>query len=267
MINTMQYTFSLAAGATSGNAPPPNTAIYVVALLAALGLALVHLYSGKLRFLEGTPRSIWLSVAGGVSVAYVFVHLLPEVSEVQEALAEALGSSLGFLENHGFLVALVGLVIFYGLERAAKASRKRRGGEEQATSPGVFWLHIASFSLYNLLIGYLLVRRPEQGLLALVLFFVAMALHFMVNDYGLREHHKAAYTRTGRWVLAAAVLLGWGLALFSELPEAVIALLLAFLAGGVVLNVLKEELPSERQSRFWPFALGVVAYAALLLSV
>lgn len=266
-MNAMQYTLTLAAGTAVTEVPSPSTAIQVVALLAALGLALVHLYGGKLRFLEGTPRSIWLSVAGGVSVAYVFVHLLPEVGEAQEVLAEALGSTLGFLENHGFLIALVGLVIFYGLERAAKASQKRRGGEAHGTSVGVFWLHIVSFSLYNLLIGYLLVRRPEQGILALVLFFVAIALHFVVNDYGLREHHKAAYTRTGRWILAVAVLLGWLVALLAEIPEAALGVLLAFLAGGVVLNVLKEELPSERESRFWPFALGVVAYAALLLTV
>jgi len=256
-------TYAFLAANAAGDAP--GTAVRGVALIAALGLALVHLYAGKLRFLEGTPRSVWLSVAGGVSVAYVFVHLLPEVGEVQETLAEALGSALGFLENHGYLVALLGLVVFYGLERAAKASRKARGGEAQATSSGVFWLHIGSFTLYNLLVGYLLVRRPEQGLLELVLFFTAMALHFVVNDFGLREHHKAAYTRSGRWVLAAAVLLGWLLALFGRASEALLALLLAFLAGGVILNVLKEELPAERESRFWPFAFGATAYAALLL--
>ena len=257
-------TILLAANAAEAT-PVPGNAVRSAALLAALGLALVHLYAGKLRFLEGTPRSVWLSVAGGVSVAYVFVHLLPEISEVQETLAEALGSALGFLENHSYLIALGGLVVFYGLERAAKASRKARGGEEQATSSGVFWLHIGSFTLYNLLVGYLLVRRPEQGLLELALFSVAMALHFVVNDFGLREHHKAAYTRSGRWLLAAAVLLGWGFALLGEVSEATLGLLLAFLAGGVILNVLKEELPAERESRFWPFAFGAAAYAALLL--
>jgi hypothetical protein len=41
--------------------------------------------------------------------------------------------------------------------------------------------------------------------------------------------------------------------------------LFAFLAGGVVLNVLKEELPEERESRFWAFALGAASYTALLL--
>lgn len=117
------YMSMIAAGVAATESPGATT--QGAALFAALGLALVHLYAGKLRFLEGTPRSIWLSVAGGVSVAYVFVHLLPEVSEVQETLAEALGGTLGFLENHGYLVALAGLVVFYGLERAARRSRRR----------------------------------------------------------------------------------------------------------------------------------------------
>jgi hypothetical protein len=41
----------------------------------------------------------------------------------------------------------------------------------------------------------------------------------------------------------------------------------AFLAGGVVLNVLKEELPDGRESRFLPFLAGPGACAALLLAL
>jgi len=40
--------------------------------------------------------------------------------------------------------------------------------------------------------------------------------------------------------------------------------LVAVLAGGVILNVLKEELPEECRSRFTPFLLGAAAYAGLL---
>jgi len=34
-----------------------------------------------------------------------------------------------------------------------------------------------------------------------------MALHFVVNDNGLREHHREVYDRIGRWILAAAIIL------------------------------------------------------------
>src|SRR5829696_9068335 len=54
------------------------------------------------------------------------------------------------------------------------------------------------------------------------------------HDHGLREHHKDAYLRKGRWVLAAAVVLGWVVGLLTEIPEVAIAVLTAFLAGGVI---------------------------------
>jgi hypothetical protein len=98
-------------------------------------------------------------------------------------------------------------------------------------------------------------------------FFFAMALHFVVNDHGLREDHKESYDRVGRWILAAAIIVGWVIGQGTEIHEAAIAVLFAFLAGGVILNVLKEELPDERQSKFWAFALGAAIYAALLVSV
>ncbi len=98
-----------------------------------------------------------------------------------------------------------------------------------------------------------------------MLFFIAMALHFVVNDYGLREDHKDLYSRVGRWVLAAAVFVGWLVGLLMEIPDPALAVLIAFLSGGIILYVLKEELPRERESRSWPLALGMAIYAAILL--
>ena len=128
-------------------------------IVAAVVFAIVHLFAAKLRFLAVVPRSRWLSAASGISVAYVFVHLLPELAEGQEAVAEAPAGPLPFLERHVYLVALVGLAIFYGLELAARQSRReqREHGEDE-TSAEVFWLHVASYGTYNALIGYLLSR-------------------------------------------------------------------------------------------------------------
>ena len=56
-------------------------------------------------------------------------------------------------------------------------------------------------------------------------------------------------------------------AFLTEIPEVVIAVLTAFLAGGVVLNVLKEELPEERESCFGAFALEAAFYTIILLAL
>ncbi len=44
-------------------------------------------------------------------------------------------------------------------------------------------------------------------------------------------------------------------------------MLIAFLAGGVVLNALKEELPKGRESCFAAFLSGAAGYTALLFAV
>ncbi len=237
----------------------------IASLLAAVGLAIAHLLSGRLSFLDVRPRSRWLSAAGGISVAYVFVHTLPDLAEEQETLREAAGEALAFVESHAYLVALLGLAVFYGLERAAKASRgrRRRTGGEDSTGVGVFWLHVGSFAAYNALIGYLLLHREssEPGSL---LYFVAMAVHFALNDHALRQDHRETYTRIGRWVLAGAIVAGWGIGLMTDVSEAATGGLIAFLAGGVIMNVMKEEEPGR--AGFLPFVAGAAAYAALLLA-
>ncbi|MEB3358540.1 MAG: hypothetical protein VKK04_17570 [Synechococcales bacterium] len=245
-----------------------NNLVTLSGILAA-GLAAVHLLAKNLLFLQVVPRSRWLSFGSGVSVAYVFVHILPELSEHQESIQRALNLQLLFLENHVYLIALVGVAVFYGLERLAKRSRQRNqvAGEGDVTEPHVFWIHMLSFAVYNALIGYLLMHRESPGWVSLLTFTGAMALHFLVNDYGLRQDHKKSYDYTGRWILAVAIMIGWAVGAVTEIHAAAIAILFAFLAGGVILNVLKEELPEERKSRFGAFALGAAGYAALLLAI
>lgn len=241
--------------------------VSIVALVAALTLTLVHLLAGKLGSLEGIPRSRWLSVAGGISVAYVFVHLLPELGEAQVALDE--DGWLPALERHVWLLALAGLATFYALEQLALSSRRRRQEHEgeDATGAAAFRVSIGSFAVYNALIGYLLVHREEEGVAGMATFAVAMGIHFLVTDYSLRDHHKRAYARSGRWLVSLALLAGWAVGVAVELPPAAVSVPLAFVGGAVVLNVLKEELPAERESRFLPFLAGSAAYAALLLAV
>jgi hypothetical protein len=264
--NILAVAESSASNAESSASNPVSSSL---TLLFALGLAMVHLLAGKLQFVYALSRSRWLSFAGGASVAYVFVHIFPELSQRQESFEQSNNSILGFFEHHVYLVALLGLTIFYGLERLATESRRRqqKGNQPNSTSTSVFWVHIGSFAFYNALIGYLLLHREELGLGNLILFFCAMALHFWVNDYSLWEHHKDNYRHIGRWVLAGAVFLGWAIGLATQISEVALAMLFAFLAGGIILNVIKEELPDEQQSRFWSFALGATIYTALLLAL
>ena len=229
-------------------------------LLAVVGLTLVHLFSAELPLFSREPRSRWLSVAGGVPVAFVFLSLLPAIAQDQ-ALVDA-GATL--LPDHLYLLALVGLLAFYAVERVVRARVRRGGPEPHPSSDAVFWVSIGSFAGMNAIIGYLLIQqeRPARNL---VVFAVAMALKFMVDDYGLHKDHHRAYDRRGRWIVVGALALGWAVGLLTTVPTFAIAALRAFLAGGILLNMLKEELFGAQEGRVWAFTLGALAYAALLL--
>lgn len=228
-------------------------------LVAAL-FATIHIWAGRIRFLGARPRSAWLSAAAGTSVAYVFLHLLPELGAVQQ---ETRLERIPF-DAEVYAAALLGLCTFHGLERLAIRSRRKeraQAGADRTAAP-VFVLHLAFFAVYNLLIGYLLVHGARDKL---ALYALALGLHFIVNDHGLREHHKQRYDAVGRWILAAAVFGGWWLALRVEMPTLLVHLLVAGVAGAVIINVMKEELPEDRESRFWPFLAGAASYGAILL--
>lgn len=236
-----------------------------VALVLAVALAAAHVFAGRLRFVDEIPRSKWMSVAGGISVAYVFIQLLPELAKAAE---EARGEFAGVVDRPMYVLALVGLGLFYGIERFSRGTRKQRRDSGQSDEPAqaVTWFSFAMYSLYNAVIGYLLVHDHET-VRGVVLFGLAMGVHFVVNDHSLREHHKDDYHLVGRWIVAAAVVLGAIAGVATQVHALVIGSLVAFIAGGVVLNVMKEELPDERESSFPAFAAGATAYGMLLLAL
>jgi hypothetical protein len=238
----------------------------LLALVSALVLAALHLAAPHIRRLPFVPEYATTSFAGGLAVSYVFLHLLPELAAGNEEVGELLGDSgerTPLLGLEIFLVALVGFLLFYGLERLAQRHRTRSAGSESAH---VFRVHLGSFLLYNAIIGYTLPLDWRTSVPFAVLFTIAIGLHFVLSDRGLEEHYGERFARwPPRIALAAAVVVGWGLAsLFAPTSAVFVSLLTAFLAGSILLNVFKEEIPSDRASHFGWFVVGTASYALLL---
>ncbi|PLS17386.1 hypothetical protein CVD28_12555 [Bacillus sp. M6-12] len=244
--------------------------LIVKSLLFAIGFILIHLSSRYLKFLHYNPRSKLLSVAGGISVAYVFIHLLPELNKHQEKLgsSELPADVFNLSDNYIYLFAMIGLAVFYGLDRMVKTSKRKHEQSGKNEKAGIFWIHILSFAVYNAVIGYLLLRGEySKDLVSMFLYFLAISFHFISNDHSLRLLHKQTYDKVGRWLLAFSILLGWGISVAVEVNEKAMAMLFAFLAGGILLNVMKEELPEERESNFLAFFGGLVFYTVLLMAI
>jgi hypothetical protein len=200
----------------------------------------------------------------------VLVHLLPEITAAHRVI-DVSGAQFPFASRDSlvYVILLLGLLVFYGLEKTARYSRKRSISQhaKDVCSVYVFIVHIISYAALNAAIGYLLHERAAEHHYNLPLYAVAIGLHFFINDHWMHHNHKVRYHRIGRWILAAGTLVGWGAGVFVVLEETVIFPALAFLAGGVLMNVLKEELPYGREENYWSFAGSTLVFSAILLTV
>jgi hypothetical protein len=212
-------------------------------------------------------RNSHISAAAGISVAYIFVDVLPELEFQREVVVKAAESAeLLFAEQRIYLLTLLSFVVIYGLEHMVLVTRDgRRATVAAGNADLVYWIQLAGYAAYSALIGYLVVDRAERGALALGVYAFAMAVHFLIVDHALTEEHGSAYAPRGRWLLAASVLVGWSSAVATPLSEVLVARLFAVLAGGVVITSLRAELPDDREGRFWPFCLGAVMFAVFLI--
>src|SRR5690606_24877428 len=110
----------------------------------------------------------------------------------------------------------------------------------------LFWAHIGIFAVNSFVIGHLLVEERDKDAVLLFLYAAALGLHFMVNDHALRRRHARLHQRHGRLTLGVAVVLGWAAGLAGLLPETALAVLFSLLAGGIIFNLMKDELPSDQ---------------------
>lgn len=240
--------------------------VVAVACACAVLLAAALVLAVELESLGGKPRSPWLSFTGGVALAYVFLKLMPELVHAQQSVSEHPFLTHWLREHLLFLTALVGALLVFAIERAAKSTKHPRPVEEgqERSASWVFALHLPVMAVYTALIGYLLFREGKQTVPAVAVLGAVMFVHFGGITIALSEDYRSLHRRYGRFVLAASLLVGAAVGWATPIPDLSFHLLLSVLAGLVIFNVIKEEIPPEKQSRFWAVGLGIVVSAAVI---
>jgi succinate dehydrogenase/fumarate reductase cytochrome b subunit len=237
--------------------------------LSSLGAALFWLVpfvlGERLRFGVFADRSGFLSCAAGIAIAYVFMDLLPQMDHMQRsfaAAAEGRGLPAPEFRVHG--AALVGFLVFFSIHHFVFSTKARPDGTESA------WPHridVLSYFAYCGLMSFLLVKSANRNLVSHGLYTIAMFFHFMVVDHSLRREHGERYNRAGRWIVIGGILVGWVVGTVGFWSDLIVPTLLGLIAGGVVINSLRSELPEKGEGRAVPFVLGALGYSALLLAI
>lgn len=225
-------------------------------LFAILILAALHLLANKIKLMGWLWHGRCLSFAAGISFAYVFVELLPSLEKGHFVLKQAFDPFIPYLDRHTYVVALLGMLFYYGLHAQTENGNERN-----------FWLVMSGYLLFNFFVGASLSDPTNPEIQPLILFTIAMSLHYLVCDYHIEISDPVLFTRWGRWVLILALLLGYAVGYFLHIPDALIALAVSFIAGGILLNTMKYELPKKEKGTYPYFVTGALLYTALLLAL
>lgn len=235
-----------------------------IACAATFFLMIFHYYSHWFAIQLPKQGKAYASFSGGVAVAYVFLHMLPNLVEYNKPMGEFLLKNqwlTPFTELFIYIIALGGFVIYYGFDLLAERQKSKKHSDDL-----VYSLHLAMFCLYNFLITYTMSLRAYASVTATVLFTLAMALHFILTDRKFCRNYAHRFNHFGRYVLIAALFIGWLCSvIFDPVNVLVSAFMVAFLSGSVLLNVFREELPATQLINYVWFTGGAAIIALILL--
>ncbi len=209
-------------------------------LLVALILGAAHLISPGVFRLRRYPAQ-QEAFGGGLSVAYVFLHLIPSL----DASDKVVGPRIYF-------VTLLGFVLFYGLDVLFQAPKQNH--------PIKYHAYLWVFFLYDgLLVFTLGLQLPPTPILTLVFAF-SLALDVLSTDIELQKQYGGRFVRSGRWILLAGVVVGYALNLFRRPEPFVIDVLTAALTGFMMFRTFNGQFPASRNKKFPAFVLGLLTF-------
>ncbi|NJD76460.1 MAG: hypothetical protein FIB08_05105 [Candidatus Methanoperedens sp.] len=248
--------------------------VILIALMIAIVFSAVHLTAPRLYSFSERYKKPVISFSGGVAAAYIFFDLLPSIQKAGEHLKLLIYKYLGKMppsEVAIFGIAFIGFLVFFILEHAAIHSRRHIAAEagqhidSVAASKGIFILHFSMLALVSLLIAFNLRFEVRTSLPGAVLFSIALILHFFGADRTMEIHYSSLFNRYGRYILSIMPLIGWFLSVLFPERQSEAAVLLAFIAGAVLFNVIKDEVPGAERGEPKFFVAGSLIYSGVLI--
>lgn len=231
------------------------------AFIMGFAFILIHLLANELIPSGRIQRLKWFSFSGGLAVSYVFVYVLPTLHK-EQILVKKYGDYFT-MESELYFIGLLGVLLFYGIQKVVRKAQKK---QQVSKARALFWLQIIFFGVYNMLVAYTVLSHNVLGIQA-VFYGLAVGLHFVAVAHDLWREYEDIYNKIGRYVLTLGIIAGWIMGMKVTLSPLIESIIFAFISGAMILNVLKYELPPDDEAHFPTFAIGVVSYTTITMSL
>jgi len=198
-------------------------------------------------FSKASPNKMkFISVSAGVSVAYIFLIMLPEIYVESFSISKVL-----------FLSILFGFGAFHIIEKYI-----RQNFTGTALRKEHRMVHSSTSFVYFFVVGFLLVKLAENDSnLAAFLLFIPILLHIVIDSLP-RRHTQKTHLRA---LSASAPFLGALIATILDIGRAGNVILLGIVGGALLYTVVRESLPREREGKPLYFLTGVFLFTIIVL--
>lgn len=221
-------------------------------LICGVVLAMVHLASESIHLRHGKMRWRIISFAAGISIAYLFLHLLPETYE-----------AANHIKGWVFVFLLAGFTVFHLIEKYVYQHVERERLVRDLKE-----IHSVSFFIYHFVVGVALTGKFEESMLEGLLFLVPVAFHAGLSTASLSGiHDDMMELKFVRVLLSISTLLGVVFAALIRIPPALELSLVSFVAGVLLYIIVREFLPQKEKGEPAYFVLGLLLFAAVNLAI
>ncbi|HSI67685.1 MAG TPA: hypothetical protein VK947_09735 [Planococcus sp. (in: firmicutes)] len=228
----------------------------LIPFMIGIAFIFIHFFAGVLVPSEKVKRMKWFSFSGGLAVSYIFVYLLPTLHKQQTNIQEPYRHLT--MESEVYFVGLLGVVLFLGIQIIIQ--------QKYISHTSSFWSVIIFYALYNALVSYSVLSFEVSPIQAIFYCF-AIGLHFIAVAHDMWRKFPNEYNKYGRYVLALGIVVGWMVALSTDLRPLFKSIIFALVSGAMIFTVFKHELPSEKDTHFPTFLTAVLIYSAITMSL
>ncbi|MDO3385812.1 hypothetical protein QWI17_08180 [Gilvimarinus sp. SDUM040013] len=235
-------------------------------LLIVITFVTIHITLPYWSVLKGRHSHTLLSICSGTALAYVFTYLMPKLALVQTKVTLGLDEAFPVLYGHYvYLLALAGFLTFFALDQKIDHLQHSEGGP--APLKKALALQIVGYGIYSAQIGYLTTIANDPNIQSYIAASLIIGLHVVGVNHFIFHQNPAIFKSTLRWVYAGSTIVGWALGTFISSLEVPALLLNAFIAGGIIITAIRDELPGRSDKKPRVFYLSVIFGCLAILAV
>ena len=213
-------------------------------IIIPAALSIAHYITLHNRIKDRSIINPLRTFSAGFSIAYVFLIILPEISQLQV-----------ITNIDMFSLTVLGFATFHVL---LKFIFKTRNKKKKVILPDE--IHIITSGLYNFLLAFSLVELSKINIIQGLILVILVIIHTTLSEISHKETSRKKNKSLKTPVLIAATLLGGLLPIANMASTILSAILYATAAGGIIYMTMREELPEGDAGKPVVFMLGVLTF-------